>query len=76
MLGGLGDLARGSLLVLVGVYLVEAAVTADPARAKSVDEALRTLVHHPFGAVAIGAIALGLLAFGLFSFFDARLRRL
>ena len=51
-------------------------VTSDPAQAKSVDQTLRALVYHPFGAVAIGAIALGLLAFGVFSFFDARLRRL
>jgi hypothetical protein len=76
LLGGFGDLARGSLLVLVGVYLIDAAMTADPGQAKSVDQALRTLVHHPFGALALGAIALGLLSFGIFSFFDARLRRL
>jgi len=76
VLGAFGDLARGCLIALFGVYLVEAAVTADPAQAKGVDQALRALVHHPFGAVAIGAIALGLLSFGLFSFFDARLRRL
>ena len=76
ILGGFGNLARGSILILVGVYLIEAAVTADPAQAKSVDQSLRTLVHHPFGALALGAIALGLLSFGIFSFFDARLRRL
>jgi len=76
VLGGFGDVARGALVVLVGVYCVEAAVTADPARAKSVDQALRALVHHAFGASAIAVIALGLLAFGVFSFFDARLRRL
>ena len=75
VLGGFGDLARGSLLALFGVYLIEAAVTSDPAQAKSVDQTLRTLVHHPFGALAIGAIALGLLSFGIYSFFDARLRR-
>jgi hypothetical protein len=74
-LGGLGDLARGSLLALLGVYLIEAALTSDPAQAKSVDQTLRTLVYHPFGALAIGAIALGLLSFGLYSFFEARLRR-
>jgi hypothetical protein len=76
ILGGFGDVARGSLLVLVAVYLIEAAATADPAQAKSLDQALRTLVHHPFGALALGAMALGLLSFGIFSFFDARLRRL
>ena len=67
---------EGSLIALFGVYLIEAAVTSNPAQAKSVDQTLRTLVHHPFGALAIGAIALGLLSFGIFSFFDARLRRL
>jgi Domain of Unknown Function (DUF1206) len=76
VLGGLGDLARGFLLALFGVYLIEAAVTTNPSQAKSVDEALRGLVHHPFGALAIGAVALGLMSFGIYSFFDARLRRL
>ena len=76
ILGGFGDLARGSLIALFGVFLIAAAVTSNPAQAKSVDQTLRALVHHPFGAVAIGAIALGLLSFGAFSFFDARLRRL
>ncbi len=76
ILGGFGDLARGSLIALFGVYLVAAAATSNPTQAKSVDQTLRTLVHHPFGALAIGAIALGLLSFGVFSFFDARLRRL
>ena len=76
VLGGFGDLARGCLIALFGLYLIEAAVTADPAQAKSVDQTLRAVVHHPFGALAIGAIALGLLSFGIFSFFDPRLRRL
>ena len=76
VLGGLGDLSRGALLALVGIYLVEAAATSNPAQAKSVDQGLRSLVHHPYGALAIYFITLGLLAFGIFSFFDARLRRL
>ncbi len=76
ILGGLGNIARGALLVLVGTYFLEAAVTSDPAHAKSVDQALRAMVHRSFGALAIALIALGLLAFGAFSFFDARLRRL
>ena len=76
ILGGFGDLARGSLIALFGVYLIDAGVKSDPAQAKSVDQTLRALVYHRFGALAIGVIALGLLAFGVFSFFDARLRRL
>ncbi len=76
VLGALGDGARGVVIGLVGVYLIQAAVTDDAAHARSVDAALRALVHHPFGAVALGALAIGLLSFGVFSFFDARLRRL
>ena len=76
VLGALGDLARGSILALVGIYLLEAAITSNPAQAKSVDQALRSLVHHPYGALAIALIGLGLLSFGVFSFFDARLRRI
>jgi hypothetical protein len=75
-LGGFGDLARGILVALLGIYLIAAGLTSNPTQAKSVDQALRALVHHPFGAVAIGAIALGLVSFGVFSLFDARLRRL
>ena len=76
LLGGVGDCARGTLLALVGLYLIEAGANSSPAQAKSVDQALRSLVHHPAGVVALGAIAFGLLCFGVFSFFDARLQRL
>lgn len=75
-LGSLGDLARGFLLGLVGTYLIGTAASGDPSQAKGVDQALKSLVHHPYGAFLIGAVALGLLCFGLYSFFDARLRRL
>jgi uncharacterized membrane protein YidH (DUF202 family) len=76
VLGALGDLARGFLLALVGVYLIQAGLTSNADQAKSVDQALQTLVHRPFGAVIIGLTAAGLFAFGLFSFADSRLRRL
>ncbi len=75
-LGSLGDLARGFLLGLVGAYLIVTAASGNPSQAKSVDQALKTLVHHSYGSVLIGLVALGLLCFGIFSFFDARLRRL
>jgi hypothetical protein len=75
VVGAAGDVARGTLVFLVGLYLMEAAVTSNPGRSKSIDESLKALVHHPFGVVAIGVVALGLLCFGVFSFFEARLRR-
>jgi hypothetical protein len=75
VVGAAGDLARGALVFLVGLYLMEAAITSNSERSKSIGEALKTLVHHPFGAAVIGVVALGLLSYGIYSFFEARLRR-
>ena len=76
VLRGVGDGARGFLVILVGVYLVKAGAAASPTQAKSVDESLKALVRHPYGAVLIGLVAFGLLCFAVYSFFDARLRRI
>ena len=76
VLGALGDLARGFLLALVGAYLMGTATSDHPSQAKGIDQALKALVGHSYGAILIGFVALGLLCFGLYSFFDARIRRL
>ena len=76
MLGGMGDAARGFLVILVGIYLIEAGEASNPTQAKSVDESLKALVHDPYGAIVLGLVALGLLCFAPYSFFDAGLRRL
>jgi hypothetical protein len=73
---GVGNAARGFLVVLVGGYLLDAAAASKATKAKSVDAALQSLAHHEFGAVLLGAIAFGLVCFGICSFFEARLRRL
>lgn len=75
-LGALGDMARGFLMALVGAYLIGTAATNNSLQAKGIDQALKSLVHHSYGALLIGAVALGLLCFGLYSFCEARLRRL
>ena len=75
-LGGLGNVARGFLIALVGSYLIDTAASGDPLQAKGLDQALKALIRHSYGAVLIGAVALGLLCFGLYSFCEARLRRI
>lgn len=75
-LGSLGDLARGFVLALVGAYLMGTAASGNPSDAKGIDQALKALVHHSYGAVLISSVALGFLCFGMYSLFDARLRRL
>jgi hypothetical protein len=71
-LGSIGTTARGVAFGLVGWFLIQSAVTFDPAKAKSLDAALRTVASQPFGQVMLGAIAVGLAAFGCFSLIEAR----
>jgi hypothetical protein len=75
-LAGVGNAARGFLVVLVGGYLLDAAVASKATKAKSLDAALQSLAHQEYGAVLLGLVAFGLVCFGVYSFFEARLRRL
>ena len=73
---GAGLLGRGAVYVLVGSFLVQAAWTADPGKAKGLDEALKSLTQHAFGTVLLLVAAAGLLAFAAWSFLEARYRDL
>ena len=75
-LGTAGQVARGVIAIAVGVFLVDAAVTFDPARARGVDGALRAFAAEPFGPFVLILMALGLAAFGAYSLCEARWRRL
>jgi len=59
---------------LVGSFLVQTAVSYDPAKAKGLDEALKSLADRPFGPYLLGVVAVGLMLFGLWSFLEARYR--
>jgi Domain of Unknown Function (DUF1206) len=73
--GQVGSIAKGVSIGLIGVLVVVAAVTFDPARANGLDTALKALAAQPFGIVMLVAVALGLAAYGVFCFFDARYHR-
>jgi hypothetical protein len=72
----LGDITRGALIALIGIYAMVAAVTDDPLHVKSLDQVLKTLTHETYGSWLIGIAALGLLAFSISSMFEAAYRRL
>ncbi len=74
-LGMYGGIARGVVFGFAGVFLVIAAVTYDPAKAKGLDGTLRAFAATPLGPWLLAAVALGLIAFGLFSLCEARWRR-
>lgn len=74
---GLAGLSgRGLVYALVGSFLVQAAVTFDPRKAKGLDASLKALAHQPFGAVLLWVAVAALLAFAVWSFVEARYREL
>jgi hypothetical protein len=74
--GMIGDTVRGLLVALIGVYLVQSAITDNPSKVKGLDQALQALAHKPFGVWLLSVVAAGLVSFGLYSAFEARYRRL
>jgi hypothetical protein len=76
ILGTVGNVARGVIAAGAGVFLIDAAVTFDAARARGADGTLRAFAAAPLGPVLLVLMALGLAAFGAYSFCEARWRRL
>jgi hypothetical protein len=73
--GRLGHAALGVDLLIVGIFLVVAALQHNPKDAKGLDGALQTLLHQPFGPVLLAIVAIGLACYGVYSFVEARYRR-
>jgi hypothetical protein len=74
--GTVGLVSRGLVFAAVGGFVVAAALTYDPDKAKGLDDAVKTIAGWPLGNVLIGLGALGLLCFGLWSFAEARWRKI
>jgi Domain of Unknown Function (DUF1206) len=75
LLGVVGTTARGVIFALVGVLVIDAAVTFDPSKAGGIDKALLTLRDQPFGEVLLVLGALGLAIFGVYGLCEARWRK-
>jgi Domain of Unknown Function (DUF1206) len=74
-LGQVGWAALGVAYGIIGLLLVYAAVSYDPAKATGMDTALKTLAGQPYGVFLLLAVAAGLACFGAYCLFDARYRR-
>ncbi len=73
-LGQIGYAARGIVFALVGLFLVDAALTFDPHKAQGLDGALLQLARQPYGLFLLAVVALGLAAFGIYSLLSAPLQ--
>jgi len=74
-LGTVGTTVRGVVIALVGILVIDAAVTHSPAKSGGVDKALLTLRDQPFGPILLVVVALGLVVFGVYGLCEARWRR-
>ena len=70
-----GEAARGLIFLLIGAFVVTAAVDYRATAAKGLHGALQTLQQQPYGWLALGVTALGFMAFGAFQLVEAVFRR-
>jgi hypothetical protein len=74
-LGQFGYVAKGIAFTIVGVLLLDAALTHNPAKSRGLDAALRALAHQPFGVFLLIAVGIGFAAFGVYCFIQSRYRK-
>jgi hypothetical protein len=75
VVGVVGTVARGAVFTLAGIFVIQAAWNAEPAKAGGLDRALRSLRDAPLGPWLLGLVALCLVLFGLYGLAEARWRR-
>jgi hypothetical protein len=73
--GRFGMVARGTVLTLIGAFLVVAVVDANPQEARGVAGALAALAQQPYGRWLLGAVATGFISYGLYEVLRARYSR-
>ncbi len=76
VLGAFGCLARATVFVLVGVFIVKAALLGDPRAIKGLDATFRSVASSPYGSITLAALAFGLFSYGLYCLLEARYRDL
>lgn len=74
--GQFGLISRGIVFLLMGFFLVQAALRSDASEARGLGGALDTLAAQPYGPWLLALVALGLIAFGVYSVLVARYRRI
>jgi hypothetical protein len=75
VLGAAGNLARGAVVGLVGVFLLVAAITYDANETVGLDGALKRLLDASYGPFLVALVGIGFAAFGVASIARAWVNR-
>jgi hypothetical protein len=75
LLGVIGTVARGVVVALVGILVIDAAVSHKATKSGGIDTALLTLRNQPAGPILLLLVAIGLISFGIYGLCEARWRR-
>jgi hypothetical protein len=75
-LGIVGYAAKGTAYATLGILVLIAALTHDPAKSRGLDQALRTLADQPAGVGVLIGVALGIAAYGVYCLFQAKYRKI
>jgi hypothetical protein len=75
IVGVTGNVSRGLVFGGISAFLIYAAATFDPGKAKGLDGTLRQFAGTPAGPWLLVAVAAGLTVFGAYSFIEARWRK-
>ena len=75
LVGKLGLTARGIAFILIGTFLIQAALYTNPEAAGGLQNAFRTLARQPLGWLWVLLVGTGFIAYGLYMFFTARYLR-
>ena len=73
-IGRFGLAARGITFGIIGGFVLQAALQAQPGEAEGLGAALDTLARQPYGPWLLGIVALGFVAYGVYCFSRARYR--
>ena len=75
-LGAVGCVARAVVFVLVGVFLLKAAVLSRAKQVKGLDAVFRSVASSAYGSWLLAVLASGLICYGLYCLLEARYRDL
>ena len=74
--GGFGCIARSVVLVLVGFFIIKAAVLSSAKQVKGLDAVFRSVASFSDGSGLLALLACGLFCYGLYCLIEARYRDL